>query len=163
MRAKLEVRAGRPSAVDGVLFGNVVVVAFNNVRLEGVVHQAVILFVRHAGIEQVFVLFGIDLPPVLDVKRQAALGVAPLGSRFSLGIFRMDDRDSRFVVPCLPTAARARPSVLAPAPRPILYRLRQMRRANHLRTRQVRNRPRQLQHAVKRPRRELELAHGRAH
>ena len=42
---------------------------------------------------------------------------------------------------------------------PILYRLRQMRELDSLASRQVGNRPRELQHRVKRPGRELTLRH----
>ncbi len=53
------------------------------------------------------------------------------------------------------------PRLLHPHPRPILNRLRQVIRRNHITLRQIRNRPRQLQHPVKRPRRQVQLLHRR--
>ena len=53
------------------------------------------------------------------------------------------------------------PRLLHPHPWPILNRFRQLIRCNHITLRQIRNRPRQLQHPVKRPCGKMELLHRR--
>ncbi len=66
----------------------------------------------------------------------------------------------RLFYSCVSSMGLKEPLILLP--RPVLNRLRQMRRLDGVAARQVGSRARQLEHPVKGARRELELRHGHA-